>query len=645
GVGNLYIADGINNRVRKVSPAGIITTVAGNGQYDFAGDGGPAISASLRTPQGLALDPGGNLFVVDVNNHRVRKVSVAGTITTVAGNGQPAFSGDGAPAINASIQSAAGVAVDAAGNLYIADRGNNRVRKVTPDGIIQTIAGNGTPVGGVDGSPATSVSVNGPYGVAVDAAGSVYIGVITGARVRKVAPNGIITTVAGQGIAGFSGDGGPATAAQLDSPSGMAVDNSGNLYIADSLNDRIRKALAGPPSFAVAPANLSFSARAGAGGPAPQRMTITGSVIGIAWSAQVAAESSGNWLAVSPASGTMPSVVDVRVDVTNLAPGTYQGTVTIEAPLASPPMQTVAVRLTVEAALPPKLAVEPSSLSFETLAGGEAPAKTLRISNAGGGNFNWTARAETTSGGNWLSVSPASGSVSAGTSAQVRVAAGSTALAAGVYSGTVVVESATTNETLRVPVSLLIAQSRQNLLLSQGGLLFTGVEGGSLIPPQTFGVLNVGEGVMSWTAQASTLTGGNWLTVSPREGASDAASLRVPLVEVGVNVTGLRAGAYSGQIRMVAAGASNSPQFVTVILNVLPPGSNPGVLVRPTGLIFAAEAGTSSPGSQTVHLGTVTPGIVDVVSGLLTRDGGSWLEAAPRNLTLSAGEANRRIVV
>ncbi|OFW40135.1 MAG: hypothetical protein A3J28_06665 [Acidobacteria bacterium RIFCSPLOWO2_12_FULL_60_22] len=647
--GNLYITDWLNERIRKVSPVGTITTVAGNGKFAFSGDGGPATAASFANEFMIDVDSAGNLYIADENNNRIRKVSPSAIITTVAGSG-PAptincpggFSGDGGLATSATLNCPGGVAVDAAGNLYISDAGNGRIRKVTPDGIIRTVAGGGS-FFVQDGIPATSASLGLRGGIAVDLAGNLYFG--SGDRIRKVSPDGIITTVAGGGISGYAGDGGPATSASLNSPYDVAVDAAGNLYIADRLNDRIRKVLASPPSFAIAPANLSFTAQTGTGTVLPQRLTITSPVTGLAWGADVATESGGNWLSVSPFAGSMPSVVDVRVDVTNLTPGVYLGTLTIVSPLAAVPIQSVAVNLTVEVAPAAKLAVEPGSLTFETLVGGTPPANTLRVSNAGGGSLNWVARAETSSGGNWLSVTPASGTVSAAASNQVQVAASSSTLAAGVYSGAVVVDSATTGETLRVPVSLLISQSRQTILVSQSGLLFTAVEGGNLIAPQTFGVLNTGEGVMLWTAQASTLAGGNWLTVTPREGTSDAASLRVPLVNVAVNVAGLAAGQYSGLIRLNAPTANNSPQFVTVELNVLPRGSNPGVLVRPTGLIFAAQAGTSSPGSQTVNLGTVVPGNVDVVSGLLTRDGASWLEAVPRNLTLSAGDAIQRIVV
>jgi sugar lactone lactonase YvrE len=219
---------------------GIITTIAGNGTQGFSGDGGPATEAELYNPGYTALDPVGNLYITDGNNLRVRKVDLNGIITTVAGNGVAGFSGDGGPATSAKLNFPAGVALDAAGNLYIADGGNNRIRKVDLNGIITTFAGGGIGAGG-DGGPATQAQLGFPSGIAVDAAGNLYIADTDFSRVRKVDLNGIITTVAGTGEHGYSGDGGPATQAELGFPSDIAVDAAGNLYIADPDNSRVRK--------------------------------------------------------------------------------------------------------------------------------------------------------------------------------------------------------------------------------------------------------------------------------------------------------------------------------------------------------------------------------------------------------------------
>ena len=241
--GNVYIADYDNYRVRKVSPGGTITTFAGTGTEGFSGDGGPATSARLNAPIGIAVDGQGNVYIADFNNARVRKVNPGGTITTFAGTGVPGFSGDGGPATSARLYAPHGVAVDGQGNVYIADSYNQRVRKVSPAGTITTIAGTGRPGVSGDGGPATSAKMTYPRGVAADAQGNVYI--FDGStRVRKVSRGGTITTFAGRRASSF-GDGGPATSAQLRTPSGVAVDGQGNVYIADFPDHRVRKVSAG----------------------------------------------------------------------------------------------------------------------------------------------------------------------------------------------------------------------------------------------------------------------------------------------------------------------------------------------------------------------------------------------------------------
>ncbi len=268
--GNLYISDSENNRVRKVTPAGIISTVAGTGQRGYSGDGGQAVAAALNWPTGLAVDSTGNLYIADMANARIRKVSPAGIISTVAGSGQPGFGGDGGAATNARLNSPPGVAVDAAGNLYIADSENNRIRKVTPAGIISTVAGSGQAGFSGDSGTATAAGIGRPWGLALDRSGNLYIADTANARIRKVNPSGIITSVAGSGQTGFTGDGGPATAARLNWPAGLAADASGSLYIADSLSHRIRKLVPSPSptagcAYSLGASGGSFEAAGGNG--------------------------------------------------------------------------------------------------------------------------------------------------------------------------------------------------------------------------------------------------------------------------------------------------------------------------------------------------------------------------------------------
>ena len=246
--GNIYIGDLGNNRIRKVTVStGDISTVAGDGTAGYSGDGGPATKAELSSPEGVAVDHAGNIYIADHTNSRIRKVTLStGIITTVAGNGTTGYSGDGGLATKAELCAPEDVTVDSAGNIYIADSCNNRIRKVTVStGIITTVAGDGTGGYSGDGGQATSAELSDPIGVGLDTANNIYIGDFSNNRIRKVTVStGIITTVAGDGKGGYSGDGGPATSAELDSPGGVEVDPAGNIYIADYGNSRIRKVTA-----------------------------------------------------------------------------------------------------------------------------------------------------------------------------------------------------------------------------------------------------------------------------------------------------------------------------------------------------------------------------------------------------------------
>ena len=292
--GNLYIADFNNNRIRKVTTGGVISTVVGSGAMGSGGDGGRAIDAQLDGPAGIAIDSSGNLYFADLNNQRIRKVTAAGIISTVAGGGVgglngPAtdaqlvapvdvavnssgilyiadrganqvlgvatdgtisaiagdgiagFSGDGNLSPGARLNQPSGVAMDSTGNLYIADAGNNRIRKITPAGMISTVAGGQVGGFGGDGGPAFSAQLNTPVDLAFDPADNFYIADMGNARIREVTAGGVISTLSGDGTAGFSGDGGPASAAEFDGVTGVATDPVGNIYIADLNNQRIRE--------------------------------------------------------------------------------------------------------------------------------------------------------------------------------------------------------------------------------------------------------------------------------------------------------------------------------------------------------------------------------------------------------------------
>ncbi len=281
--GNIYIADTVNNRVRKIVASNAnITTIAGTGTAGYTGDKGQAASAELNRPSGVAVDGSGNLYIADTANHVIRMVTSGGVISTFAGNNQAGSSGDGGAATSAQLNSPTAVAIDSAKNVYIADTGNDTIRLVAPSGNISTIIGTGnltkptalavdasgvlyltdpgnnrvlkftggrfsvvagasSPGFSNDGGPAISAQLNNPKGVAVDSAGNLYIADTNNCRIRKITPDGTINTIAGSGTIGYTGDSGPATAAALAFPYGLAVDAGGNVYFTDSNNHALRQ--------------------------------------------------------------------------------------------------------------------------------------------------------------------------------------------------------------------------------------------------------------------------------------------------------------------------------------------------------------------------------------------------------------------
>jgi sugar lactone lactonase YvrE len=282
--GSLYIADRQNNRVRKVAANGIITTVAGTGTYGFSGDGGPAASAELNSPGGVAVDAGGNLYIADSNNSRIRKVAPNGIITTVAGTGISGYSGDGGPAASAQLNTPRGLRADPAGNLFIADPLGSVIRKVDTNGIITTVAGNGTYGDSADGGLATSAALENPNSVGVDAAGDIYFTNPATDVIRKVDINGILTTVVGQDkMHGFDsgGDGELATQAVLDAPYGLDADAAGDIFLIDNEYNVVREVTTDGKIYTIAGKAMDNAGYNGDGGLAtdallngPQGVTV-----------------------------------------------------------------------------------------------------------------------------------------------------------------------------------------------------------------------------------------------------------------------------------------------------------------------------------------------------------------------------------
>ena len=258
GLGNWFVADTVNSRVRQAQPGGNLFTTAGNGNASYFGDGSPATKGSVNQPQGVAVDSLGNVYIADTLDHAVRRVTPNGVITTLAGNGNLGYSGDGGPANRARLNQPRGVAVDKDGNVYVADTGNNQVRRIDAQGTITTVD--------------TSGALVDPRGVAVDLAGNLYIADTGNHQVRRVSPGAPVTTIAGNGTCCYSGDGGLASDGRLNQPWGIAVDASGNVYIADPLNNAVR--MLAPVSAALAVSAVTNAASNLAGPVAPGELVV-----------------------------------------------------------------------------------------------------------------------------------------------------------------------------------------------------------------------------------------------------------------------------------------------------------------------------------------------------------------------------------
>ena len=555
--GNLYIYETQPGRVRKVNPAGIISTYAGTGTPGGAGDGGPAINAQLFATSGhngLAMDRAGNLYIADGNNQRIRKVDTAGIIRTVAGNGTPGFGGDGGPATSAMLQYPEGIAVDSAGNLYIADASNNRIRKVDTNGIITTVAGNGNVVVAGDGGPATQAAFGQPTGVAVDTLGNLYFD--DGRRIYKVNTAGTFNVIAGSATRGFAGDGGPAANALLASAEGMVVDSAGNLLFGD--NGRIRK---------IDPSGI-ITTIAGGG------------------------SSTADGVAALTAKISVPHAVILdtagRVIYSESGAG---GTVR---------------RLTTTG---PALVSTPASLSFNLAGGGPAPApQTVTISSSGTA-LSFTATATTSSGGNWLTVSPASGTTTATLMASIAM----TNLPAGTYQGAITVTS-TSAPTLVIGVTLTVTGAGAPVISSGGIVNATGYQT-KLAPDTVFVIFGSALGPAALAAASApnypASLSGTSVTFTPVNGGA-AVNARIVYTVAGqvaaLLPSSIAPGTYA--VRVTYNGLTSSPQNVTVV-------------ARSFGIATANSAGS---GTAQATIGNVNGGLslTRFTSGSVAFNGLTW---------------------
>ncbi len=638
GAGTIYIADTGNHRVRKISPAGAMTTVAGTGVPAFTGDGVPAASAALNRPTALALDAQGNLFIADAlnyrlrrvdgisgridtlagfgdrgqldgasglavdargnvyvsdtNHHRVLRIDATRSVSSLAGTGVRGYFGDGGAASTAQLSAPSGLIMDTSGSLFIVDTGNHVVRRVSADGRIATVAGNGNLGYTGDGGPSTAATLFDPRGVVVDGSGNLYIADSTTNVVRKVAASDkTITRFAGGGAASALGDGGPATLGFLNAPFGVAVDNAGNVLIADTGNHRLRLVSNGLP-YQVSSASLAFSALAGGPRTDAQTLTLTAAGTGLAFTITADAP----WLTAIPSAGAMPASVKIVVDPAGLVAGTYTANVTILAPSGAPSSARVPVTVTVQAVAPaPALVVDTTTLTFSTARQGNDRHAQIQVINRGSGTLSFSASVATSSGGGWLSVSPSSGAATLSSPVPLAVNASPGSLAVGRYEGTVTISGAGTS--VIVPVTLAVTADTV-IGLSQTGLSF--VSRGAAPQPQNFAIQNGGSGPMDWQAATTTVSGGNWLKLSPTSGTVKVPNVDSSLVSVSVDPTGLQPGTYSGRVVVDAAGASGS-RVLVVFFTVSPPNASPVVDVQPAGLVFTGQVGID-PGPQDVVL-------------------------------------------
>ena len=630
--GNVFIADTKNQRIRQVTPDGKISTIAGTGANGFSGDGGQATRAAFAYPAGIAVDGNGEIYVADMNNNRIRKILNDGSIRTVAGNGQQfSVAGDGGPAVQASITVPQAVAVDSWANLYITDTWSSRVRKVTAAGTITTIAGDGSVDTIEDSVPATQTLIVTPKGIAADALGNVYIAEPTLNRVRRIDSNGIIHYYAGAGTAGYMGDGGPAGTALLNGPAAVAVDPSGNVYIADQVNNRIRRVSSGNPAVLPSSPTLSFTAQSGGPPPAAQGIVLQSSVLGRPFQLVTETSDLGYWLFVTPSSGYAPTRVQVSIDPTAMPPGSYNGAIRIQDANGIAGPQLVQVNLTVLPANSPALVVLPTQLSFSVGQNTKPAAQLLVVSAQGNGALPFQVDYPTVSGGNWLGISPTS-SITSGTFPSVlTISADPGNLSVGTYQGQITISAFGIVDPVTVPVTLEVRGTGPRLKVSQTGLYFesvAGISNGTLA--KTLYVINSGDGVAQWQASAVSQTPGiNWLSLTTAAGSANASAATPTGFDVQVDASNLIAGLYQGSVVVSPADSSSSPLTVNVLFRVLPSGTVRLPELGRTGMVLF-----SSSGVQKINVLNPNP---DSSIGYQIRamDGDQTLDYTPRDGVLN----------
>ena len=649
--GNLYIADRNNNRVRKIDTNGIVTTFVGNGQEGHSGDGGLATAAALTLPEALAFDAQGNLYIADTYNRVVRQVTPGGIISTVAGNAStypPAFSGDGGPATLASFILPDGVAVDSFGSLYISDQGDRLVRQVNGSGIINTFAGNGVSNFSGDGGLAQQAALDYPADVKVDSGGNLYIADAMNHRVRKVTPAGIITIIAGNGTPGFSGDGGLAINAQLNTPVSVAVDISGNVYIVDSLNFRVRR---------VTPGGVINT-------------YLVGTIAGHGVPAGVAADAAGNlyvsdsylnWVVKVTPSGGVSTIAG-----TGTAGSSGDGGPATQAMLNAPQALTLdpAGNLYITDSQNRLVRKVTPGGTITTVAGaGNLPASSdfegvaatqlyidypTGLAADGNGDLylqgSWSVYRVNPAGvisllvGGGLFGYQEGFAGDGGPSVAARLVRDSCSISScmgmGLDAAGNLYFADSGNDRIRkitnpggFPAQMTISNPSFNWLpapqiVPTGGdqwdfnLYPTNLNNSG---PNTLVLTNSGAGAMPWSATVSTLDGTNWLNLSANSGSAPAS------IVLSANGDGLTPGLYMGTVTISAPNASNSPRYVTGTLQVDPSsfsaaaGTGTLVISEPPGVGWTVTSSadwiTITSSRSGIGLGSIHYAVAENTSG------------------------------
>lgn len=637
--GEVVIADG-SNQVRRIRADGRIERIAGQiNVFDSRGDNGPATSAGINSPSGVAYDAAGNLYIAEFNGHRVRRVTPPGVISTLAGNGEARSAGDGGPASAASVFAPRAVAVDTAGNVYIGEFNGCRIRRVSPAGVITTFAGNGTCGFSGDGGPAAQGRVGAVSSLIFDTAGNLFFTEVSTDRIRRVSRDGILSTVAGNGRRGFTGDGGPALEASFNAPFGLAFDRNGNLYVSDSNNDRVRVLPVGATSFSATPTSFAFTSAAGGERSQPQFLLLRGlfansPIEGVPYTLTLPA-----WLEADSVTGVMPARVALRLNPSQQSAGALTGSVRVTVPGALPGSLDIPVTANLTERQPGRLGVDSATLTFGALQGTPQLRRRLVALNTGSGRLDLNLRL---SGGPFSLVANR-GSATPSDPAEFLVDANTETLAPGTYRSNLTVE-ASNGESRNIALNLTVSPAQPSLLLSQTGLSFQVTAGGGKPLSRFVSILNSGAGALNWSATARMFSGSGWLRAGLASGLITeplSAGSRLP---VEVDTAGLAPGTYYGDVRIEAPGAVNSPQTVGVVLTVLETGGNPGVEVEPQALVFVAPAG-STPAAQSLQINYPANSGISYSGAVLYFAGpDNYLTSAPLQGALDPAEAARIVV-